>query len=106
MSYDLCAWREERDLGLSPDQVMSMLEEEGDVPGVAGIPVAEIKAAFGAVFPDIDDGRTELNWEGAGSYFQVTFSYASFQVVSLVSISCGFQLLNSPETVEKLIGVC
>jgi len=105
MSYDLYAWREERDLGLSPEEAMDKLAKEGEIPGFVGIPVADITAAFRKVFPEIEDGNTELNWEGAGSYFQVTFGYEGFRVANSLGISCGFQLLKAPEEFDKLVGV-
>ncbi len=104
MSWDLAFWK-----GSSPEQPVAVyhaLIEEGEPKGLAWLSVDEVKAGFRASFAHIDDDGTELNWQGAGSYFQVTWPTGSEPRHTLgVFISCGWSLLDQPAIIERVRAV-
>ncbi len=54
-------------------------------------------------FRDISDDCSELNWEGAGSYFEVAWPVGSKPAHTLgVFVSCGWKLLHQPAVIERV----
>ncbi len=105
MSYDLHFWREDTATGRKPVEVRDLLLEGNDVPQLATWPIEGVKAAFHRHFPDIDDQGVRLWWEGDNSYFYVEFRYADEKQVQMISVSCGWKLLDSPDTMNRIIDV-
>jgi hypothetical protein len=104
MSYDLYFWREERPQSASPGDTCERLCSDEDVNGIAALSVDKIKLRFAQEFPGIEDNGTELTWEGAGSYFQVTWAICSKPGFTLcIIVNCGWQLLKAPETMNRII---
>lgn len=78
----------------------------GEPDALSWLPVDAVKFTFRTAFPDIVDDGTELNWAGAGSYFQVTWPTGSRPRHTLgVFVSCGWSLLDRPEVIERLRAV-
>jgi hypothetical protein len=102
MSYDLYFWREVPDQDIDIDRFSRELDDCMEFPGIVPVPVAEIKAAFREKFPDIQDLGATLDWEGAGSYFQVGFTFLDTRTVTRTSVFCGYELLKSPASLELL----
>lgn len=107
MSYDLYFWRETRKQRRKPEATCKLLcEEEQELAGIELLSVAAIKACFQEFFPEISDNGHELDWEGAGSYFQVTWPVCSQPgVTTAFCVTCGYQLLDSPDTMNRIIDV-
>jgi hypothetical protein len=106
VSWDLAFWKPRGPSGEEPDAVYEALAEDGEPEGLTWLSVDEVKAGFRAAFPDIADDGTELNWEGAGSYFQVTWPVGSKPRSTLgVFVSCGWSLLDEPVVIERLRSV-
>lgn len=106
MSWDLAFWKPGGYFDEEPAAVYELLAEDGEPEGLAWLPVDEVKAGFRAAFPDITDGGTELNWQGAGSYFQVSWPVGSRPRHTLgVFISCGWSLVDQPAVIERLLAV-
>ena len=106
MSWDLAFWKPGGPSGEEPAAVYEALAEDGEPEGLAWLPVDAVKAAFRAAFPDVQDGWTELNWEGAGSYFQVTWPTGSRPRHTLgVFVSCGWSLLDQSAVIDRLRSV-
>ncbi|MHA3770048.1 hypothetical protein ACXR0O_00760 [Verrucomicrobiota bacterium sgz303538] len=103
MSYDLYFWRQEPSITASPEDVLNQLQDGVSVHGVAPLPLSAITTAFQRRFPYISIGDAELNWEGAGSYFQVGFTFLDSKTVTCIAVSCGYQLLDSPDTMNSII---
>ena len=99
MAYDLAFWRELTPAG-DPKDVYERLMDDEDVECLAALPLERVKQRFREVFPEIEDEGTEMTWEGAGSYFQLTWPP---DPVNALLVSCGFKLLESPETMNQLI---
>jgi hypothetical protein len=106
MSWDLAFWKPRSPSGQKLEAVYDALAENSEAEGLAWLSVDEIKAGFRAAFPEIVDDSTELNWEGAGSYFQVTWPVGSKPHHTLaVFVSCGWGLLDHPPVIERLRSV-
>jgi hypothetical protein len=106
VSWDLAFWRPAGPAPGGPAAVYAALIEDGEPDGVAWLPVSEVQAAFRAAFPGIADNGTGLDWEGAGSYFQVSWRVGSEPRHTLgVFVSCGWSLLDQPEVIERVRAV-
>ncbi len=106
MSYDMYFWRQTKDLGMRPEQIIDRLSEDTPLDGVTSFPRTRVREVFRTAFPDIVDGDTDLDWEGAGSYFQVGFAHANERDVQMVIVTCGHSLLKSEETMNRIIDAC
>ena len=106
MSYDLYFWRQTKACEASPDELLDFLSLNQPVEGIATFPRERILQVLRKAFPDIDDGDFELTWEGAGSYFQISFGHANEKQVHLIAANCGYELLKCPEAVNRLIEAC
>ena len=106
MSYDLYFWREEKELGLPPDKIAEILSEDQHISGISTFKREDISDAFIKEFPDIVDENIQLDWEGAGSYFQVEFTYGPEKRINSIIVTCGYKLLDSHETMNRIIDVC
>ena len=72
MSYDLWFWRQTKPSDLSLDAICEQLVEDQPIDGIALLPIDDIKAAIVAEFPDIEDERTSMIWDGNDSYSRQT----------------------------------
>jgi hypothetical protein len=106
MSYDLYFWRQTDDTQMRPGEVMNILSKDEPVYGIAAFPRDHVRRVLKEYFPDIQDGDFELTWEGAGSYFEMSFSHANEKDVHLIVVNCGYELLKSPEAMNRLIDAC
>lgn len=102
MSYDLYFWRELPDHDIDIDRFFRELDDCVEFPGIVPVPIAEIRAAFLGKFPDIKDHSATLDWEGAGSYFEVGFTFLDTRTVTRTSVFCGYELLKSPASMGLL----
>ncbi len=106
MAYSLYFWRDISRDDRPADALCERLCAEEDVDGLARLPVAEVKSRFLEAFPNIDDGLTELSWEGAGSYFQVTWPTGTKPGhTQAIFVECGYQLLQTAEVMNQIIDV-
>jgi hypothetical protein len=92
MSYGLHLWRQVENLTMPLDELWAAFEESRPVVGVAPLKKEEVVSALRSLFPEVQDGGHQLDWEGDGSYFQVEFTYQSEREISSVMFSCGFSL--------------
>lgn len=99
MSYDLWFWRQTKPLTLSLDEVCEELSLENEIDGIEMLPINRIKECLLSEFPDIDDQLSSMTWEGDGSYFDVTWPANR----SHVSVSCGYKLLENPDSLNRII---
>jgi len=99
-------WRQVEDIQMPPEQVIDRLAQDTPLKGIAAFPRTRVREVFRKMFPDIVDGDIDLDWEGAGSYFQVGFSHANEKDVHLIVVSCGHSLLKSGETMNRIIDAC
>lgn len=102
MAYSLYFWREEKPLDLTPDEIAQQVSEDLTVEGLAILPLDEVKQKFAETFPGLDDGLSGLSWEGAGSYFEVSWPP---DPVNALIVTCGYKLLKSPDTMNQIIDV-
>jgi hypothetical protein len=105
MSYDLYFWREEPGAKIDIDQLFDELDDTVEFPGIVSLPLDTVKQAFRQQFPDISDGGSSLDWEGDGSYFQVGFTFLDERTVSRAAVVCGYELLKSPQAMQRLSSV-
>lgn len=105
MSYDLYFWREERTLRKTPDEIRRMLTDDATVAGVATFPRSTVRQRFRDALPAIVDNDVGMDWEGAGSYFQVGFNHSDEKSINCIIVTCGYQLLKSPDTMNLILGV-
>lgn len=106
MSWDLAFWKPAGPASDDPAGVYQSLIEDGEPTGLVWLPVAAVQAGFRASFADISDNGTGLDWEGAGSYFQVSWPVGSRPRYTLgVFVSCGWSLLERPEVIERVRSV-
>ncbi|WP_162086502.1 hypothetical protein [Lentimonas sp. CC8] len=105
MSYDLYFWREERNLKNDPQDVIETLSADKPIAGIATFSRDKIREKFKLDFPGIVDGDISLDWEGEGSYFQVSFTHADKMSVNCIIVTCGYKLLDSPDTMNRIIDV-
>jgi hypothetical protein len=105
MSYDLYFWREQEPGGKTPQQMMNAFQEDGPQEGVATWPRDAVIGSFRSAFPDTQDEGNQLIWEGAGSGFNVEFSYSDEKHIKLIIVLCGWKLLDSPDTMNQIIAV-
>ena len=106
MSYDLYFWRQRKELHKGPEEVLDLLSEDGPVEGIVAFARDQVRRTLKEAFPDIQDGDSELTWEGAGSYFQISFGHATEKEVHLITANCGYELLKTPEAANRLIEAC
>src|SRR5690348_10617890 len=106
MSYDMYFWRQAKDLNMLPEKVVNHLSEDTPLDGVATFPRTLVREVFRKAFPDIVDNDADLDWEGAGSYFQVGFGHETERDVHMIVVTCGDLLLNSEETMNRIIDAC
>ena len=85
---------------------MRHLENENGHNALASFDREEIAASFQNLFPDIVVGDIALDWEGEGSYFHVSYEFGPAKRVFCISVSCGYLLLDSPDTMNKIIDAC
>src|SRR5580700_8024962 len=102
MSYDLCFWREATNAEINVDKLLRELDHTVQFPGVVGIPLVTVRQAFRQEFPEVTGGAGLLDWEGDGSYFQASFTFLDERTVSLITINCGYELLKSPQAMNRL----
>ena len=101
MSYDLVFWREQAGTRMDVQELLRLTDTE-ELPGLVPLPLAEVEAAFLGEFPEAFIGGANIDWEGAGSYFQVGYTFADESHVSTISVTCGYLLLEAPETFGRL----
>ena len=106
MSYDLYFWRQAKDLRMTPEQIVHRLAQDTPLDGIAAFPRTRARHVFRAAFPDICDGDADLDWEGEDGYFQVGFSHANERDVHMIIVICGYSLLSSSETMNRIIAAC
>ncbi len=106
MSYDLFFWRQTKNLSLEPGAIVDRLAQEPTLDGVVAFPRQRVRAAFRHAFPELEDHDLQLDWEGGGTYFQVGFGHANEREVHLIVVNCGYDLLASPDTMNRIINVC
>lgn len=104
MSYDLFFWREEPGAALDPDEVLET-DDGVKLPGIVPMSRETVEAAFSERFPESEVGAAGIDWEGDGSYFQAGFTYLNTREVTLVGVCCGYELLKSPRTMDRLCDV-
>src|SRR4051812_36184861 len=102
MAHDLIFWRELTPRTDSPREVYNRLLADEDVEGLAVLPIDRVKRRFAEAFPGIDDQGAMMSWNGDGSYFQVTWPPSP---TNALIVSCGWKLLNSPDTMNRMIDV-
>ena len=89
------------------------LDQQKQVLSVAGLigegeklSPDDIKKRFAEEFPEIEDYGAEMNCSLAGSYFQATWPITSRPgQTQAIYVECGFTLLKSPETLNRIIDV-
>ena len=109
MSWDLAFWKPNGPSPEQPGTVYESLLEDDEPDGVTWLSVDQVKAEFRAAFPEITDDCSELTWEGAGSYFQVSWAVGSKPGHTLgVFVTCGWSLLDQPTVIERVraVGHC
>jgi hypothetical protein len=106
VSYDLYFWRQTKDLQIRPEQIVDLLSKDEPVDGIVSFPRSDIRAVLKRYFPDIADGDADLEWEGADSYFQIGFGHATEKDVHMIIVNCGYALLQSEETMNRIIEAC
>lgn len=105
MSYDLYFWKEEMELKVPPQDMIDVLSADQAIEGVTAFTREEVRKKFKTDFPEIVDADATMDWEGDGSYFQVSFTHANKESVNCIIVTCGYQLLNSPDTMNRIIDV-
>jgi hypothetical protein len=105
MSYDIFFWREQPGATVDAEQVLSELEDTVEFPGIVSQPLDVVRRAFQQHFPDITGGAGALDWEGDGSYFRAGFTFLDERTVSMISVCCGYELLKSPQAMQRLSDV-
>ena len=105
MSYDLYFWRQAKGFEKSPVDILDALSEDQPVAGIVAFPRKQVCQVIVEAFPNIADEDFELTWEGAGSYFQISFGHANETDVHLITANCGYELLKEPEALNRLIAV-
>jgi hypothetical protein len=106
MSYDLYFWRQSPDVTHSPNKLLELLSEDQPVEGVTRWPRTSVRQLLKDAFPEIEEGDFELTWEFSGSYFQIHFAHANERDVQLIIALCSYNLLDSPEVLNRLIDTC
>ena len=92
MSYGLQLWRQVDDVTIPLKGLWAAFENGRIVAGVAPLDRDQVVEVLRSVFPQVQDGGHQLEWEGDGSYFQIDFTYQSTHEVSSLLFSCGFSL--------------
>jgi hypothetical protein len=102
MSYDLFFWREQPDASIDAEQLLSELEDTVKFPGIVAQSLDTVRSAFKQRFPDIAGSAGSLDWEGDDSYFQGEFTSFDERTVSMITVCCGYELLKSPQAMQRL----
>lgn len=106
MSFDLAFWKPDGTAAVDPAAVYIALDEIEAGSGLDALAVADVKAHFLTAFPEIEDSGTELNWRGAGSYFQVTWPVSMTPGETFaVTVNCGWCLVKTPAVMERIKAV-
>lgn len=103
MSYDLHFWRQSDDINKEPSQIRDELQDNVHVEGIESLPIHALLDAFQRDFPAINTEQDPWDWEGDGSYFQVSLASVDERSCRLVTVHCGFKLLESPDTMNQII---
>jgi hypothetical protein len=102
MSYDIYFWKQQPNTEVNAGQLLNELQDGVQLPSVIGIPLETIKQAFQKEFPEIKGGPGSLDWEGDGSYFQVGFVFLDERTASMITVFCGYELLNSQQAIKRI----
>ena len=100
MSYDLYFWRELKNLGKQPEEILELMCREEPIEGIVSFPRTEIQQRFKLEFPEINDSDVIMDWEGSGSYFEVGFTHADKD-----NVNCGYQLLEDTDVMNRVLKV-
>jgi hypothetical protein len=106
MSYDLYFWRQTREVTDDPNSVLNLLSEDRPVTGITAFPTEKVRQTLTQAFPEMVNDGLQLLWEGAASYFLVNFGYANERHVHLITVSCGYELLKTPDVLNRLVEAC
>lgn len=106
MSYDLYFWRETARRDCSDEEMLDLHSAEERIAGVADFPRDKVREAFRRSFPGIVDGDIQMEWEGDGSYFQVEFTHSDEKTVHVITVTCGYELLKAPSTMNRILDAC
>jgi hypothetical protein len=104
MSFDLYMWRQNAPLAVHPGDFFEQLSEGEGLEYAAPMERTEVLAAFRRRFPSLQDTGSGIDWEGNGSYFQVSFSFDPQKRLTSLQLSCGFQLCSTP-SFERMFDV-
>lgn len=106
MSYDLYFWRQPARFAIEPEKVMNMIAADQNVEGLTAFSVSEIKRAFAAEFPDIEDNGPQLVWEADEGGFDISWAmHPGADQTSAIIAACGHGLLEAPEILNRIIEV-
>ena len=103
MSYDLHFWRQSPEFSLSPEETLDQICNEEPIEGIEEFSKETIINLFKTNFSDIQDNGLELDWEGDGSYFQVSFLHTSSTQINGFTVNCGYKLLDNPDSINLII---
>src|SRR5436190_2020247 len=106
MSYDLYFWRQTKDMQMCPGDIIDLLSKDGPLEGITSFPRNRVRTKIKEYFPDIQDGDFNLDWDGDGSYFQISFAHATERDVHLIVVNCGYKLIEAQKAVNRLIEAC
>ncbi len=106
MSYDLYFWRQTRKFSQTGSEIVDLLSADKPVPGIEAFSRERVRAVLRRFFPDIVDGDFQLDWEGKGSYFQISFAHSDEKHVHLIVVNCGHELLKAPEVPNRITEAC
>ncbi len=106
MSYDLHFWREIQPGEKTAAELISThLTDDGPSELVASWPEDQVKKLFKEHFPTIVDAGRCLWWEGESGGFNVEVLYSEGKNVKLITVLCGYKLLESEEIMSAIIDI-
>ncbi len=88
MSSLLFCWRELPGVEICPETLVESLEDLESRPGLVGIPVQELAAAFRREFGEVREENGNLSWESGDQRFEAIPVLKADGLASLVPVYC------------------
>lgn len=103
MSYDLHFWRQNESVVEEPLIVRDKLIEGIDIAFIETLNLNSAHDIFKRNFPELEIKDEPWMWDGNESYFEVYLVFCGIENLKMLTVNCGFKLLDSPDTMNLII---
>ncbi|HCE43595.1 MAG TPA: hypothetical protein DET40_08605 [Lentisphaeria bacterium] len=106
MSCDIYYWRQTVEFSMVPEHALEALLKGEPIGGIDTFPREFVCDVIRNSFPEIKDNGFELNWEGEGTYFQISFRTSPEKEVNLIIANCDDGIFEHEDVLDRLADAC